>query len=323
MPDFIIVSGDTEPQFTDQLEYSTGEKVNLEGATVQFIMRSATSPEPVKLTGATSIPAPKEGKVAFAPTAADTTTVGDFMGAWKVTFGGGEVQTFPTDGWLWVRVEPNLTSSMAGQIVGLPEVLDYLNLPADDRIHDVKLLGHIKAVGSLIEEEIGPVVPTVYDEWFNGGHATIALPHKPSTGYGVKPILRLLAASEYRGPVEYDLAITATPSEGQIFSVMVDVTHGVVVRRTAGGGVMPFPFDPEHGDQQVHLVYEAGLEEVPENVKMAAKEAIRINYTTTQSVGRGRRTVTDEEEPGVSLGFYLPGRCKELLSPNRRFPSLA
>ena len=55
MPDFIIVSGDTEPRFKDQLEYSNGEKVNLEGAAVQFIMRSATSPEPVKLTGATTV----------------------------------------------------------------------------------------------------------------------------------------------------------------------------------------------------------------------------------------------------------------------------
>lgn len=321
--EFIAKQGDTGPAWLDHLSYSTGDPVNLAGCIVQFVLRDLAARGPVALTGFTQALDRKTGAVSFTPTSQDTSIAGEYMAVWVVTYPSGAQLTFPTEGYRSVRVEPSLTAE-AQQIVSLTEVKEYLGIDQGERVHDSKILGHIETVRSLIEEEIGPVIPTVYDEWFNGGHATIALPHKPSTGYGTKPILRLLAASEYRGPVEYDLAIIGTPSEGQIFSVQLDAQDGIVVRRSAGGGVMPFPFDPERGDQQVHLVYEAGLEQVPENVKMAAKEAIRINYRTTQSTGKGRRSETDSLESGpASLGFYLPGRCKEMLSPNRRYPSLA
>jgi hypothetical protein len=321
--DFTIVQGDTEPFLLDNLKYSDGTAVNLAGATVTLTMRDLTAAAPVKLTGTVGVTEPTEGGVLYSPTAADTASPGMYMGSWRVVFSDGGEMTFPTVGYLWIQVQPNLTSG-AGMIVGLPEVLEYLNIDPADRAHDTKLMEHIRAVAPLIEAEIGPVIPTVYDEWFNGGHATIALPHKPSTGYGARPILRLLAASEYRGPIEYDLAIIGTPAQGQIYSVMLDPVHGIVTRRTAGGGTMVFPFDAQRGNQQVHLVYEAGQEEIPENVKMAAKEAIRVNYRSTQDTGKGKRAQADALETGAAaLGFFLPGRCLELLTPNRAFPSIA
>jgi hypothetical protein len=319
--EFFAKQGDTGPAWVDHLTWSDEDPVNLNGCTVELVLRSLSSRTPVNLARKVEVPEKTGNTVIYSPSAADTAAAGEYMACWIVTNAAGERMTFPTVGYRAVRIEPSLVAE-SQQLLSLTEVKDYLNIEEGDRAHDAKLLEHIQAVQPLIEAEVGPIIPTVYDEWFNGGHATIALPYRPNTGFGTSPIMRLLAASEYRGPVEYDLAIIATPAEGQVYSVMLDPIHGVVTRRSAGGGVIPFPFDPERGDQQVHLVYESGQERVPENVKMAAKEAIRVNYRSTQSTGKGRRAQADEE-PGPAVPFYLPRKALELLGPNRRFPSFA
>ena len=84
--------------------------------------------------------------------------------------------------------------------------------------------------------------------------------------------------------------------------------------------MIAFPLAP----QSVHVVYEAGQAVVPPNVYEATLELIRVNYQTTQQVGRGRRTVADDQEPtGPHLGFFMPNRVRELLGPTRRAPSIA
>src|SRR5207302_551749 len=119
--DWTIVQGDTAPLFSDTLTYSNGEAVNLETAVVKFVMRSATSSEPVRLTGETSIIGVKTGKVAFRCSAQDTAVVGHYMANWVVTFAGGEQMTFPTVGYMWVTVQESLTSQSVPSLVSLPE----------------------------------------------------------------------------------------------------------------------------------------------------------------------------------------------------------
>jgi hypothetical protein len=321
--DWSIKQGDTAPLLTDILTYSNGLPVNLTGATLRFIMRSLTSPRPMNLTGEMIITKPLEGKVSYTPTAADTATVGEYMANWHIDFPGGQKMTWPTEGYIWVSVEENLTVFGGQQLVGLPVVKDYLSLPSNDRVHDTKLLRVLAGVGPLIENITGPIIPTIYDEWYGGGHSTIHLRHNPNYGYGTKPILRLLAVSEYRGPIEYNLAIVTVPTQAGVYSCMLNAEMGTVTRRTSGGGVEQFWNDPEHGEQSVHLVYEAGQEYTPPNVEQAVLEAVRVNYQTTMAVGRGRETVADEQEPVIPMGFYLPRRCRELLAPTARAPAIA
>jgi len=322
MPDFIIKAGDTQPFFEDSLSYSNGESANLEGATVTFVMRRLTLEEPQSLKGTVEITKAKEGGVRFKPAAEDTSVPGDLMAYWHVKFATGGTMTFPTTGYLWVEIQESLSAKSSPLLVGLPEVKDYLNLSASDRTHDAKLIAHIEAITGQMERLIGPIIPTVYDEWYEGGHAVISLRHKPSYGYGANPVFKLMAVSEYRGPIEYNLSIVGVPTQGSVYSTMLNAELGTIVRRTAGGGTYPFWSDPEHPWQSIHAIYAAGQEPIPRAVRTAALEAIRVHYENTMMVGRGFQTVADAQEPSMPLGFYMPRHCLEILEPLRTHPVL-
>ena len=316
MPDFSIVQGDVLPVLKDTLTYSNGTVAEPES--VVFTMRNLAATEPVKLSGVSSVVSKTKGEVQFAPAAADTATPGNYAANWVCQIGGQQM-TFPTEGFLWVRVQENLTSGTSALLVGLPEMKEYLNSPANDRAHDDRLIDHLEAARPLIEEHTGPLLPQKYDELYDGGQNIIRLTHAPSYGFGMEPVLRLVGVSEFRGPIEYPLSIIPNPVYGSIYSVELDERSGTIARRTAGGGVIAF----FPGRNAVHVVYEAGQKIIPANIRLAVKEAVRVNYQTTQQVGRGRATVADTEEGGPYLGFFLPRRCYELLAPARRFPSIA
>jgi len=321
MADWTTNVGDTAVVFTDQLSYDDGTAVDLSGATVQFVVRSHSSTSPFTLTGSVVIDTPATGSIHYAPSAEDTLTTGPglFIACWNVMFADGRTMTFPTVGDLWLAVEDNPVNPSAPTLVGLPDVKDYCNIRPDDRTHDAELTRFIHRVRPEIENITGPIIPTVFEEWHDGGQCFIALRRRPSTALGTSPVLTLIGCEEYRGPIKYPLAIVANPAQGSIYSCMLDPT-GRVVRRTVGGGMIAFPPAP----QAVHVVYESGQATVPPNVYEATLELIRVNYQTTQQVGRGRRTVADEPEPsGPYLGFHMPGRVKELLAPTRRAPSIA
>ena len=318
--DFTIVEGDTRPILSDNLYFANKEIPPLEGCTITLVMRSQTSSEPKKLHGTVKVVNYETAQVAYTFTPKDTEgAAGMYVASWEVYFPTGSKMTFPTQGYLWIEVQESLATKHTGLIVGVPEVKNYLNIPSIDRTHDTKLERYIQAVAPLIENIVGPVVPTVFREYHTGGQYFISLRRRPSSALGTSPVFTLMACSEYRGPIEYPLSIVDNPAEGTIYSCMFHPREGIVERRTSGGGVMAFPAM----SGSVHVVYEAGQEKVPANVEEAALETIRINYQTTQMVGAGRQTLADVEEvQGPMMGFFLPRRVRELLSPNRRAPRI-
>jgi len=317
MADFTIDQGQTLPIFEDTLSYSNGKLAEPES--VKFVMRSPTGTEPLNLKGTAAVVTKAAGTVSFTPSASDTAVPGNYLANWEAKIAGSPM-TFPTEGDLWVQVQPSLTASEA-MIVGLPEVKDHLFLPSTDHTHDATLERFIKGVRPLIENLTGPILPTTYDEWYEGGHSTIALRHVPSYGYGASPIFVLMAVSEYRGPIEYNLSLVPTPTQGSVYSTMGHGELGTIVRRTAGGGTYAFWSDPSHPQQSVHVVYHVGQEQVPENVNMAAIETIRWWFETTQAVGRGSLAAADNEtmRPMVALPYH----AEAMLAPTRRPPVCA
>jgi hypothetical protein len=320
-PDFTIAQNDTSPILTDTLTYSNGQPANLTGATLSLVMRSLASATPVALTGTAAIVEPVGGKVSYTFSAKDTATVGQFAASWEVVLGGGAKMRWPTVGYIWISIEESLLTPGERLIVSLPEVKQTLNLPANDRVHDAELVGLIEDVQPLIEEHTGPIIPQTYDEWYEGGHSTISLRHKPSFGPGTSPLLNVLAVSEYRGPIEYNLSIVPTPTQGSVYSEMTHDELGLIVRRTSGGGTYNWWHDPSHPQQSVHVIYQAGQETVPRNVARAARETIRWWWMTTMAIGKGRETPADAEQqlPHVALPYHVVA----MLSPTRRHPSLA
>ena len=312
MPDFAIKQGDVLPILSDTLTYSNGTAVNLTGASVKFAMRSITAMTTTTNTTATVVTA-ASGTVSYTFTALDTATTGRYQGTWIVTFSGGQQQQFPTDGYLDIAIEENITTPGGQQLISLGEAKDYLNFSNTDRTRDAKLLRFIEQLAPVIEFITGPIIQRSYQrERYDGTGPYIMLRHRPITAVN--------SVTEYRGPIAYPLQQIDTPDQGTIYSYQWEET-GRIIRRTVGGGATTFPLGPN----SVVISYVAGRTSVPPNVTQAALELCRVHFQQTQQ-GRPRPGTggLDSEEPGREImGFFVPNRVRELLEPHRRHASLA
>lgn len=313
--DFTIKSGDTLPILQDTLTYSDGSSVNLTGAAVQFVMRSQSATTAQINAAATIVNPTSPATVQYAFLSTDTAgAYGQYLGSWLVTFAGGATMTFPTDGYLDIWVEQPLTDATLQSLVGLPDVKDYLKIPATDRTRDQMLMRWILASRSVVEEITGPIIPRTYDEWYDGGQWAISLRHRP--------LYNLQAVSMYLGPVEYVMAIVTEPQDGSIFSVMTDGQRRVI-RRGPGGSQIPFPA----GQQTVHIVYQAGYQTIPENVRLGTLELIAENYLATQTPGgpsRGSQVMSGDREISdhALVEFAVSERVRSWLVPHQRHPAI-
>jgi hypothetical protein len=250
--------------------------------------------------------------------------VGSYHVDWQIGLAGSHA-------YRWLGAGANAASEFGGfigtpnpitapaQLVSLADVKDYLNLASTNTIHDAKLTRFIDSVRPLVENLTGPILPATFDEWYDGGRPSLQLRHRPATGYGTSPVINLMQAQEFYGNTAYTLALVADPSKATTYSLMVD-RAGEATRLGAGGASVPF----SPGKNTVHLVYQSGQASVPANVYEGTLELIRVNYQTTQQVGRGRLAVSDEGEmTGPAMGYFVPRRVRELLQPNRRRPAIA
>lgn len=311
MADLVIRQGDSTPIFTQTLRDQNGNILNLTGCTVQFVMRLITAAAP-QVNAAATVVSATNGEVSYAWAAGDTATAGIYACTFQVTTtSSGATYTYPNDGYLEVSVEQNLTTTGGQTLVSLGEAREYLNFSNTDKARDAKLLRFIDQITPDIEFITGPILPRVYDEVYDGGQHFVRVRHRP--------IINVLAVSEFRGPIEYTQAIVPDPAHGNIYSVEWDDT-GRIVRRSAGGGIIAFPAMP----QSVHVVYEAGFLTVPENVVGATLELLRIHFQESQQ-GRpgspGSSSGAEEDKP--IIGFLIPGKVREMLLPNKRHASVA
>lgn len=317
MPDWIWKQGDSGPVIQDQLTQG-GQPVQPEDVNLAFRIRSLTNASLTTLTGDAGF-TDQNGNVQFTPSIADTSNpVGNYIGEWVLSNDLGQQQTFPTEGFMWGRIEPSMT--LAPQLIINPlDAKALLNIPAEDRTRDALLIGLIQAITPLIEAEVGPLVPRVYEEWHDGGKNIIKLDQDPSAGFGSNPVLRVLAVSEYRGPIEYPLALVPSPAFGSIYSVMVIPELSSITRRSAGGSTIAFM----PGTDSIHVIYESGQDPIPENVKRAAQECVRTMYRWPQQTGSGSLSPADRMEMGAAVQAEVSRLVRMWVRPMRRFPSVA
>ena len=103
-PTFYIKQNDTRPELDIFLRDDKDRSINITGATVKFSMRNAaTNVVKISLASVTTVSS-TAGRVKYSFTASDTDTAGNFDGEFQVTFVGGQVETFPNDGYIKVIV---------------------------------------------------------------------------------------------------------------------------------------------------------------------------------------------------------------------------
>ena len=78
--------------------------INVTGAMVKFNMRNASDNSVKVNLGSVTTVSSTAGRVKYSFSSADTDTSGNFDGEFQVTFVGGQVETFPNDGYIKVII---------------------------------------------------------------------------------------------------------------------------------------------------------------------------------------------------------------------------
>ena len=103
-PTFYIKQNDTRPELDVFLRDDKDRTINVTGATVKFNLRNA-SDNTIKINnGSVTTVSSTSGRVKYSFSASDTDTAGNFDGEFEVTFVGGQVETFPNDGFIKVII---------------------------------------------------------------------------------------------------------------------------------------------------------------------------------------------------------------------------
>lgn len=103
MADFYLRKGDLLPRIKATLKYSTGNAIDLSGATVRFRMWRAATPDALVVDGVATIVDATAGKVEYAFASGDTDATGQFEASWRILV-GSFVMHVPNDRPLCVSV---------------------------------------------------------------------------------------------------------------------------------------------------------------------------------------------------------------------------
>jgi hypothetical protein len=184
----------------------------------------------------------------------------------------------------------------------------------------------IPAATEAIEYECDTVIPTQYDEYYSGGDTSIWLRQKP--------LLSVELVQEGWGWTNYDLTfiqVNSIPADDDdtgdtdaLFRYSIDnAQEGVITRRFGGNVVAPFV----SGENNIRVVYTAGLDSVPAVLQLAALELVAHWYQGALQRNPGTGNAYDamntdftRSEGVTSLNSGLPYRILELIKAYRNAP---
>jgi len=109
-PDFFIAQGDTASPLEDTLLDSAGEPIDLSGATVELQLFPVDGGTSSVVSGGDANAQNGDGSdgsmgnVSYDWQSGETDDADTYLGYWVVSFGGGDIQTFPNDGPFSVQI---------------------------------------------------------------------------------------------------------------------------------------------------------------------------------------------------------------------------
>jgi hypothetical protein len=189
----------------------------------------------------------------------------------------------------------DVTPAQSTALLSLADAKRHLNLTSATDDDEVRIW--IAATTEAVEWFVGPVVPRVVVE------------DHPATSPGVLalrqvPVLELTTVTGIlTGGVSYEVA-----------TLSVDSASGLVTRLNGAGFTGP-----------LRVTYEAGRRIVPPVITAAARIILQHLWRTQQGPGRPQLGVGDFDvtEPIPGLGYAIPNRAMQLLSPHQIPPGVA
>lgn len=198
-------------------------------------------------------------------------------------------------------------------LISVQDAKDHLRLTANNRISDDTIQGFVEAASIAIQNITGPIVPTSFNEYYDGGAETVSVDNKPIIKNSVQII-------EYYGTQAWPLTEQPLGGQQSAYGFTVDYSTGQIRRRTFGGGSALFAL----GAKNVNVTYKAGRDVVGQNIQTATKELVRHLWSSTQIPGRPKSSSLGDDGFGwVPVGFAVPNFVVQLLQNDARPPGVA
>lgn len=214
-------------------------------------------------------------------------------------------------------------SILGPYVITLQDVRTHLRIPPS-QIGDDDMLQNtfIPAVSDVIKAECGDIIPTTYNEKYDGGDFSIWLKHTP--------ILEVMNVEEGWGFTNYELDFVEVNSTAatSMFAYSIDrPSFGQISRRSGGNVNIPF----RDGNSNINVTYVAGHASVPAAVKLAALLLLEYWYQGSEqraaqyeSTGYNAMDIaepTSGAEGGlIGINIGIPYKVLELLRPYRHMP---
>ncbi len=217
-PDFTVRVGDTDADIRSTLKYADGSVVDLTGpATVKFRMKPVEGGALTVDANASIVGTPANGLVQYSWQTADTDTAGLFVAEWRVTFPGGQVETFPNDEVLYVLVSEGLSTLESHDYLTLPELKDVLNITGPE--YDGQLANAITAASRVVDSFTDRVFypqPTATARKFTTVSRSWAI---------VDPFYELVSVADAAGTWILDTEFYAEPQDGPPWDTLRTLTR--------------------------------------------------------------------------------------------------
>lgn len=206
----------------------------------------------------------------------------------------------------------NAESLTPGTFLTIEDAKDWLQIPAGDYTRDNSLQLIVDMACAWATNFTGrPIAATRYDRRFDGWAswmgAFLMLPYYP--------VLEVVSVIEYWGIAGPHVLLESSPTD-QIDGFQLVPNTGRLNRVFPGNVQKPwFP-----GSRNVEVVWVAGFNPIPADIKVATLELIAHWFRNTQQMsGRPSNAITAaaEFEPAGESGLWqgVPYRCTALLSP--------
>lgn len=182
-------------------------------------------------------------------------------------------------------------------IIALQDAKDFLNITTPDT--DVELATFVTAASQMwVSRGLPGNTTSTLDEWYDGGSPRISLRHVP--------VVSVSSVVETIGTIAYTLTQVDPGVSSSAWTYSVDLTTGLLVRRSAGIATSFYP-----GVRNVHVTYVAGMAAIPADIAQAIKLLVK-HLWTTQRGGARRPGAGGGDDTTNMTAYSWPWRVDEI-----------